>query len=197
MMTVISQSICNCGVYRTYVNCDIQKLFSTQLPFQCFGPKCGLGETLSVDCRCIKKSTCPIGFTPVKNSKGQCSCEKKTQPQCPSGLSLYRSRCECTGSPTCTCPRGSTISLPSSGSCTAEPFCPFHGDLRDCKCVTERPRECSSGSLSLDGCECQGSAPKCFGGCDLNEDFCRCIQPIRNSKIISLFVKKPLAHSIT
>ena len=125
----------------------------------CFEPLCVTGATLSEDCRCITEFTCPPDFTPVKNSQDQCSCEKNTQPQCPSGLSLYSSGCRCTGLATCTCPLGSTISFLSPASCTAEPFCPLGTHLHDCKCVTNRVRECSVGSPSLDGCECQSSAP--------------------------------------
>ena len=165
-------------------------VYTTQI--QCIGPICAQGATLSEDCQCIgpfaTQSTCPFGFTPVEDFFGRCSCEKKTQPQCPSGLSLYGGDCRCTG--TSTCPLGSTLSPPSSGSCNcmAEPYCPFGAHLHHCKCVRERARQCSSGTLSQNGCECETSLPpKCTDPCELNEDICRCTPPESESSKISYY----------
>ena len=168
-------------------NLDIY-VYTTQ--FQCIGPLCAQGATLSEDCQCISPfatqlSTCPFGFTPVTDSLGRCSCQKKTQPQCPSGLSLYSRDCRCTGTPIC--PLGSTLPSTSARSCdcTAEPYCPLGAHLHHCKCVRERARQCSSGTLSQNGCKCETSSPPtCPGSCELNEDICRCNPPrLESSKI--------------
>ena len=141
----------------------------------CPWPSCHSGTLHKGACKCnaVEASTCPDGFLPVKSSHGLCSCEKKSRPQCPPGLSTYGSGCRCTGNPTC--PRGSTLS-PSSASCTAEPTCPYGAELYHCKCVKEYVRQCSSGTLSWDGCECKTSyPPKCSKGCTLDSNGgCKC-----------------------
>ena len=151
----------------------------------CPWPSCNSGASLDKQaCKChgVTKSTCQAGFIPVKDSQGRCSCEKKTNPQCPSGLSIYGSDCMCTGNPTC--PGGSTLSH-SSATCSAAPYCPF-GDLHHCKCVKEDARQCSWGTLTWNGCECKTSySPKCSSGCSLDSNGgCECsgIQQHNESK---------------
>ena len=150
-------------------NVFVRKHFLIQF---CPEPSCNSGASLNKQkCKCFTESTCPAGFIPVKSSQG-CSCERKTNPQCPSGLSIYGSDCMCTGNPTC--PGGPTLSH-SSATCSAAPYCPF-GDLHHCKCVKEYGRQCPWGTLSWDGCECKPSySPKCSSGCSLDSNGgCEC-----------------------
>ena len=139
----------------------------------CPEPSCNSGASLNKQaCKCFTESTCLAGFIPVKSSQG-CSCARKTNPQCPSGLSIYGSDCMCTGNPTC--PGGSTLSH-SSATCSAAPYCPFGGALHHCKCVKEYGRRCPWGTLSWDGCECKTlNSPTCSSGCSLDSNGgCEC-----------------------
>lgn len=143
-------------------------------------PLCLIGTELNTKtCQCDgnRESTCPFGFAKIVKPNEQCACEKKAKPTCPSGFTLNNVCTLCSISSTPSCPSGSILS-PSTALCTqtAEPICPPGHIQQGCECVKQSERQCSSGILSPNGCECTTSTPLCLGGlgCSLNTEECRC-----------------------
>ena len=55
------------------------------------------------------------------------------------------------------------------------PYCPSGYVKYGCECVKEYVRQCSSGTLSNNGCKCSGAYnPTCSNGCRLNILGCSC-----------------------